>query len=384
MPFDGASFPSLVTTAARRSQRREDDQRIADLLIEGGIAPGDVYVIPDDDEIEDILLSDDGEWSETWGRPLRRWSGFPSQAQTIKLRRGLFYAAFAAQRGIESVRQIRLSAPVCTIPLTALRRMHADISKKMMDRLRDGKKRYAPGIAIDMVAAHVKRDGHGCVYLHFHLVTRGGTFEELCALRRFITFRRDLPTGWDWWDDESEADGEDDSIDRHPAALVQYTAKGLAAAIDDDWTPDELAELFRQTRGVALVRPAGEFRQWIGDIDRAGMTVKRGKYGTAEVVPKRPATLGIRRHKEKLFKSAGFSILRRLDEYDFGDGIRRRAWLLRGHVGLTVTDIGDIYILDGAPFTVYAPIAELVPAATIEHHQNLGWTRPPPLHARPD
>lgn len=382
MPFDGENFPAhnVVTMATRRSQRRDDDQRVAEILIEGGIPSGDVYAVPDD-EIEDCVLSDDGQWAEGWGRPLRRWAGFPSQAHAAQTRRALYYTAYAAQRGIGSVRQVRISAPVCAVPLPYLRRIHSGTSRRLMERLRYGIAKYAPGFVVDIIAAEVVRDGDGCAYLHFHLVTRGGTPAELAALRRYWhSTRSGLPTGWEWWDDESD-DEEDDRTEHHPAALVNYASKGLAAAtLDDEWTPAELAELFRQTRGVALVRATGEFRHWLGDLDRAGFTVRRGDYGTAVIVPKRPAALRIHRHKEKLFKSAGFSILRRLDEYDFGDGIRRRALLVRGRAGLTIADIDDFYVLADTPITDYTPIPESPrPTQPDDHRILVGLAPPLPL-----
>lgn len=380
MPFDGATWttPDIAAAPAmRRVQRRDDDQRLAAMLVEGGVPAAAVYGVPDDEDVEDCVLSDDGEWAEGWGRPLRRWSGFPSQAHASQARRALLYAAFSAQRGIDRVRQVRVSAPVCSVPLTALRHVHAETSRRLMERLRYGIARYAPGLRIDMIAAEIVRDGPGFAYLHFHLVTRGGTLAELSALRGYWTSTRaGLPTGWDWWDAETDTGDEDDRTERHPAALVQYLSKGLAAALDDDWTPEEIGEFFRQTRGVAMVRAAGEFRRWLGDLDRAGMTVRRGDYGCAVIVPKRPQRLGIRRHRERLFTTVGFSVLRRLEEYDFGDGRKRRAWLVRGHAGLTMTDLAAVYMLADAS-TDYAPIPESLPATAIGHPQSPDETRPP-------
>ncbi len=343
----------------RRVQRRDDDQRLAALLVEGGIPPEDVYAVSDDEDVEDCVLSDDGEWVEERGRPLRRWSGFPSQAHAAQTRRGLFYMAFAAQRGIDRVRQIRISAPVCSLPLDTLRRVHAETSRDLLERLRYGIARYAPSLRVDLIAAEIVRDGPRCVYLHYHLVTRDGTLAELSALRQYwTTTRGGLTAGWDWWDAEMDTDDEDDDrTERHPSALVQYASKGLAAAIDETWSAEELAELCRQTRGVALVRAKGEYRRWLGDLDRDGLTVRRGEYGVAEIVPKRPQRLGIRRRRERLFTSAGFNVLRRLD-YDFGDGICRRAWLVRGPAGLTMTDIAGVYVLGDVHSTDHAPIPE--------------------------
>jgi len=381
VPLDDTVWTdTAAATALRRCRRRDDDQRLAALLVEGGIPADAVYAVPDD-EVEDCVLSDDGQWAEEWGRPLRRWSGYQSQAHAAQTRRALFYAAFAAQQGINRVRQIRISAPVCSVPLTTLRSVHAETSRRVAERLRYGIARYAPGIAVDQVTAEVKRDGAWRAYLHFHIVTRGGTPAEVAALLRYWTMTRGgLQNGWGWWDSETAVaeEGEDDRTERHPAALINYVSKGLAAAIsDDDWTPEELAELYRQTRGVALIRAKGDFARWLGDLDRAGLTVRRGDYGVAEIIPKRPQRLGVRRHRERLFLSAGFSILRRLEEYDFGDGIRRRAWLVRGHARLTIGDINAVYLLGEAPLTEDAPIPESPPLAPPGHPQSLALLRPP-------
>lgn len=367
MPFDGSVWtPTLFPLQPARSARRDDDQRLASMLLEGGIWPAAIYAVPADENVEDYVLSEDGGWVEEWGRPLRRWAGFPSQSHSTQAKRALFYTAFAAQRGIDRVYQIRVAAPVCSIPLTALRRAHAETSRRVMDRLRYWLERNTSRLRVDMIAAEVVRDGKDCVYLHFHLITRVGTHAELATLRRFwTTTRSGLPTGWDWWDSSMDADDEEEEsrTERHPAALVHYVAKGLAAALDDDWTPEELAEVWRQTRGVAMVRATGEFRRWLGDLERAGLTVRRGDYGAAIVVPKRPQRLRIRRHREKLFQSVGFSVLHRLEEYDFGDGVRRRAWLVRGYSGLTMGDIASVYDLGDTHFTGYASIPESEPIA---------------------
>lgn len=333
--------PCNASDSEAARQRRDDDQRLAALLLEGGIAAHELFVLPDAPDDEDQLVSDDGDYTEALGRPLRRWPGFASQAFRAKTRRGLFYTAFAAEHGIETVRQICVAAPVCSLPLNALRRAHEVDSARLRERLRYGIARYAPNLAVDLIAAEIVRDGTGAVYLHFHLVIRGGSAEELEALRRYWVGEGPgrLPSGWAWWD----AEGDDERLERHPAALVQYAAAGLAEALDDEWTPAELAELFRQTRGLAMVRAVGPFRRWLGKLDVAGETVQRGKYGVAEIVPKTPPRNGARRLKEKLFSSAGFIFLRRV-EHDFGDGVRRSAWLVRGRPGVTAADIKATYM----------------------------------------
>lgn len=262
---------------------------------------------------------------------------FPSQAFAAKVRHGLRYTAFLGDLGVTEVRQVRVAAPARSVPLTELRQAHADTSRRVADRLRYGIRRHAPGIAVDLIAAHIKRNGDGCVYLHFHVVARGGTPAEWAALERYWVGAWNCPTGWLWW----HTDDEDERLDRHPAALVQYAAAGLAEELDEEWTPEELAELWRQTRGLSLVRAVGEYRRWLGNLDRDGLTVRRGEYGVAEIVPRRTA-VRVQRLKEKLFTNVGFTILRAV-LHDFGDGFLRESWHVRGSPGVTADDVRAVY-----------------------------------------
>lgn len=316
-------------------QLRVDDQRLAALLIEGGLTHADVHAVPPDSD--DQYVSDDGEWTESLGCALRRHQMFPTQAHAAKTRHGLRYIVYAGKHGIDTVRQIRVAAPVCSVPLTELRRAHADTSRRVTDRLRYGIRRHAPGVAVDLVATHIKRDGPNSVYLHFHIVARGGTPADWAALERYWVGVWDRPTGWLWWHTEDD----DERLDRHPAALVQYVAAGLAEELDEDWTPEELAELWRQTRGVALIRAVGEYRRWLGKLDADGKTIRRNKYGVAEIVPRNPV-VRVKRLREHLFTSCGFSVLRRI-VHDFGDGVLRTAWHVRGRPGVTAADVRAVY-----------------------------------------
>ena len=350
-------------------QRRDDDQHLAALLAEGGLTEAELYAAPPGSE--DQLVSRDGEREESLGRALRRWSGFPSQAHRAKVARGLSYPLFAGVHGISAVRQVRVAAPVCSVPLAALRAAHADTSRRLTERLRYGLARHAPGVSIDLIAAHIHRDGEGYAYLHFHLVARGGTPEEWDALERYWV-GESRPTGWDWWFAE-----DDDRLGRHPAALVQYAAAGLAEEIDAEWTPAELAELWRQTRGVALVRAVGEYRRWLGALDADGMTVRRHpQYGVAEIVPRRPA-VRLQRHKDKLFTSAGFGILR-VVWHDYGDGVLRESWHVRGRPGVTAADVRAVYAVADVTSTGTTAIPESLSAAPGEPPQSPPPTPPPP------
>jgi len=178
--------------------RREDDQRLAALLIEGGIQAAEVYTLPGDPDALDQIVSDDGEWVEVLGRPIRRWAGFPTQAHQNKLRRGLFYAAYAAVKGIAKVLQIRVAAPVCSVRIEEFGSTHAKTSRQVKARLRYGIQKFAPNLKVDIIASHVIKDGPGRVYIHFHIVARDGTATELEALRKYWCGPDDRQTGWDW------------------------------------------------------------------------------------------------------------------------------------------------------------------------------------------
>ena len=316
-------------------QRRDDDQRLAALLIEGGLADADAHAAPPGSD--DQYISKRDSHTESLGRAIRRHQMFSAQAYRNKVRHGLCHTLYAAENGIDTVRQIRVAAPVCSIPLDALRRMHADTSRRLADRLRYGIARHAPGVAFDLIAAHIQLDGDGSVYLHFHIVGRGGTPEEWTALETYFVGGKNRPeTGWLWWTAQ-----DDDRLDRHPAALVQYAAAGLAEELDDTWTPEELVELWHQTRGVALVRAVGEYRKWLGKLDADGNTVQRNKYGVAEIVPRNPV-VRVQRLREHLFTSCGFTVLRTV-WHDFGDGVMREAWHVRGRPGVTAAEIRAVY-----------------------------------------
>ncbi|MDQ2106754.1 hypothetical protein [Azospirillum isscasi] len=82
-------FASYDDTRADARQRRDDDQRLAALLIEGGLTDADVHAAPPDSD--DQFVATDDSWTESLGRALRRHAMFPSQAYRNKVRHGLCY-----------------------------------------------------------------------------------------------------------------------------------------------------------------------------------------------------------------------------------------------------------------------------------------------------
>lgn len=321
-----------VDKRGRRSAatlRREADQRIVERLLAGGVSPEELFLSPDPDNVE-TAISDDGLYSECWGRPLRRWLGFVSQAHTEANRKALRYQVFCAVKGIRDVVQVRVSPPACRVPLHEVRGAHGYWSDKLTDRLRYACRRIAPDLRVDIVDAHVCRDSAWTGYLHFHLAVRGRP-EAFAAFEEYLT-----RGSWDVWYPEN-------SGDHHPAALAWYDASGLtASAQNEEWSPEELAELYRQTRGLAMSRAVGEYRQWVHEeLASLDQTVIRQKDGSGKIVPRCPR-LRVQRLKSALFQSVGFVAIRRA-MHDFGDGRKRATWVVRGRPDVTINEIWAVY-----------------------------------------
>ena len=204
-----------------RLHRRAEAADVARLLRQGGIPEYEIFIVPDG--IDDTFIADDGsQFRESRGRPLRRWSGFADQAYAIKRQRGIEYAAFADERGIDAVRQIRITAPGARIPITKFRAYQSTMSAKLHDRLRHGISWYCKNLRVDLKAVELVKIGPGQIYVHFHLVTRGGSAEELEEMRQYWVGRSGRPaTGWEWWD--TEADGAPEDLER------KYLAPGITS-----------------------------------------------------------------------------------------------------------------------------------------------------------
>ena len=313
---------------------------IAEKLVEGGLDPDEVYLTPA--EIADTMLALDGsDLRDELGRPRRAWSGYPDHAHVLKTRVGREYALFAEANGIHSVTQVVIRPPVSTFPLADLGDWHKRYSATLGEMLRYARRTRAPNFAWDLVSAEFRNVGEGgwSIDGHFHLTTRSATPVELDGVQRYFESR-----GWSFW----FTPAEDAAAGEHPSALAQYQAKGLADALegDEEWQPDAIAELRRQTWGLALTRATGAFRSWKAETARAGLTVVENEHGRPMLAPKRVLANRLRR---KLGQSAS-AIALRLCIHDFGDGLFRRAIRVRGDAQVTLADIASAYHLDELTF----------------------------------
>ena len=361
-PFFGAGRRRSADRSAAARERREDAAEIAALLVEGGLAPDDVYLTAA--EIGDTMLAlDDSENRDWLGRPRRAWAGYPDHAHILKTKVGREYALFADANDIGQVIQVVIRPPESVYALTSLAARHAADSATLGEMLRYARNSRAPDFAWDVVSAEICNAGQGgwLVDGHFHLTTRGADSAALRAIQEYFEAR-----GWAFW---FTADDDEDA-GRHPAALVQYQSKGLAAAVNggNGWCPDALAELRRQTFGLAMTRATGAFRVWKAEVARAGLAAVEDSNGKPTLAPRRIVGARLRR---KLRESTSIVALR-LCVHDFGDGLFRRSIRVRGAATITLADVAAVYDLDHITLSK-------VNTATPESNPS----RPPPAEVPP-
>ncbi|MTJ81119.1 MAG: hypothetical protein F8N37_08880 [Telmatospirillum sp.] len=179
-PFYGAGRKRTRDRSLAAQERREKAAVIAEMLVEGGLDPDEVYLAPA--EVVDTVLAFDGSGlRDELGRPRRAWAGFADHAHVLKTCVGREYALFAEAHGIEAVTQVVIRPPCSTIALTELATWHGHVSEKLGEMLRYARRSRAPGFVWDLVSAEVQNVGQGGwrVDGHFHLTTRGADPEAL-------------------------------------------------------------------------------------------------------------------------------------------------------------------------------------------------------------
>jgi hypothetical protein len=340
---DALTFPGagrkrdIALSRGARHRRQEADETARDLL-RGGLRDEEVYAAVDGDTMLDLATC--GALRDYLGRQRRRWHGFADEAHALKAKWGREYAAFCGAEGITRAIQVVVRAPMSVVRLTELREVHARDSKRLGERLRYGRKRFAPGLTCDLVCSEVRvLAQHGAeVDMHFHLAARG-SIEDFHEMRAYFH-----ASGWTWWDSLT---GGSEETERYPGALAQYESKSLAETIrqaNEDglaFSAENLAEFHRQTRHLAMTRAVGAFRRWKGELDRDGLAVIEEADGRVTIRPRRrlPA---IARLRERLFTTTGARLLR-LVLHDFGDGMMRPAMRVRGQEGISFGEIADTY-----------------------------------------
>ena len=376
LAFPGAGRRRDVGLSIAARDRRAEAGRTAELLLQGGLRDDEVHAAADGDTVLDLATR--GAMREFLGRQRRRWHGFADEAHALKARLGRDYAAFCGDHGITQAIQVVIRAPVSVILLADLRATHRRDSDSLSEKLRYGRRRIAPSLACDLISAEVLSVArHGAdVDLHFHLAVRGNRAD--CERMRAY-FQR---TGWAWWDSLT---GGSQETERYPGALVQYESKSLAETIRQAnangaaFSPENLAELLRQTRRVAMTRATGAFRKWKGQLAQDGLMVVEGEDGRI-AIRERPRISAVARLRERLFTTTGASLLR-LTIYDFGDGMMRPAIRVRGREGITFAEIAETYEIADAVTAARRALLSLGKTANPESFQaadNEGGDRWPP------
>lgn len=343
LAFPGAGRRRDPTLSVTARDRRAEAERTADLLLAGGLRDDEVHAAVDGDTVLDLATC--GALRDYLGRQRRRWHGFADEAHALKAKWGREYAAFCGEREITRAIQVVVRPPVSVIPLPNLRATHARDSASLGDRLRYGRQTVAPALACDLISAEVLAVAqHGTdVDLHFHLAVRGTLVD--CQLMRTY-FQR---SGWSWWDSLT---GGSKEAERYPGALAQYESKSLAETIRQAnaggaaFSPENLAELHRQTRRVAMTRATGAFRVWKGELAKDGRIVVEDETGRLSIRDQRRVPT-LARLRERLFTTTGASLLR-LTLHDFGDGVMRPAMRVRGRADISFAEIAATYAVADA------------------------------------
>lgn len=333
-PFHGAGRCRTLDRSIAARERRHDAATIAEMLFRGGLSADEVYRTPA--EIKDSILAVDGSGlHDDLGRPRRAWAGFPDHAFTLKTKAGREYGLFAQTHGIDHVIQVVVRPPDSIIDLTDFAIRHSLDSKRLGGMLRHARKSRAPGFNWDIVSAEIKNVGNGgwTIDSHFHLTVRGVDADTLARIEKYFT-----ACEWSFW-----FSSDDDDEERHPAALAQYQAKGLANAIGDgtDWFPEAMAELRRQTRNITMTRSTGAFRLWKSEIAKTALAVVEDRDGKPMMAQRRIVS---ERPRRLLQQSCSFIALR-LCVHDFGDGLFRRAIRVRGGKRVSLAEVAAVYDL---------------------------------------
>ena len=144
------------------------------------------------------------------------------------------------------------------------------------------------------------------------------------------------------------------------------------------FSPENLAELHRQTRHLAMVRPTGAFRAWKGQLERNRLVVTEDENGRLTTRPRRRMST-FSRLRDRLFTSTGSRLLC-LTLHDFGDGTMRPAIRVRGRDDVTFGEIAATYEIADAVVAARRALFSLGSTAIPESFQPVprgGEGRPP-------
>tara|TARA_R110001599_G_scaffold78184_7_gene212709 strand:+ start:1664 stop:2860 length:1197 start_codon:yes stop_codon:yes gene_type:complete len=349
----------------------------ANRIIAARLHTGGVEEIYSTDELtgDFAVALDKSNRRENLGRPIHRTSLSPLQARDDKNKLAREYKVFAEKNRIRSTRQIRVAPPNCIVPLTSYREIHRVVARQLNRMVSYFCERN--DCHVDLIGTHFSRDRKvkDCGYLHFHVVFRG-TGEQADEFVRYLETGRKNRQAWNCWIEEG-------ANLKNLSANVAYVAGGAAASAQFcGWTHAQLAELYRQTHGLALTRARGEFRKFLGELSASDLVV------TADGVIRKKFRLPqsfheARRRNEFLFTSVGFRVLR-IVERRFRDAngklepFLRRAAIVRGDASVTERKIREIY--DIAPSNGEGPQLRINAAMSQFLAEQFRPDAPPPRH----
>lgn len=316
------NFSSLI---ARTKSRSESDRyqrhlvaqsSVIALLHEGGITDEELYLSNDLYAWQSCVTGE----VDVIGRRLRRNPCLPSQSRERQRHVRTLYGSYAPPQNT-NLRQIvlrRQGENVIDInhlgdaQRSQFSRLSADLRNACRRRVLEG--RVSHEIASSEVVPHA--DGGHVVDLHFHVGVRVND-NDRTVINDLVSVLRGY--GWDAW-----ADDDDHSCD--DAALITYTAKGFGGSVAgrlssegtyESWSAAALAILYRQSKGLEVVRLYGSLRAHAGAVEEADSQIRAAI---------------IKREKAKLQSQAGVSIAVAIGWHDFNGEVHRAILLKTRHI----------------------------------------------------
>jgi hypothetical protein len=249
--------------------RRRRDQKTAQKLVAGGIDEDQVYKRQ---ELVVCYLTPRERPVKSHGRLLRNWNGFDSVRDAKRAKIAADYREFCRETRIKTVTQLVLRRAENLDQETSPRVKHARESAELTRTLGYARKKF-PALRVDLISAELGPQAvrMGRFDWHFHILIRLQPYDSVLNSDRSLARQSILEelkaylikAGWIY----PEAQGR-----RSPppcgAAQAFYIAKGLPHVLKELQSlpsrdrAQKFAKLFRETRGLAMLRTSGEFREW--------------------------------------------------------------------------------------------------------------------------
>jgi hypothetical protein len=267
--FKSKDLAAAFSFSSKATLRRERDRRIAMQLVEGGITSTEIYTAS---ELVAVDIEANSNSVHSLGRLLRKWNGFHAVGQVKRAKLTDDYRRFCRDIGEPEAIQLVLRNGIKADENLSLREQHAVQSVALGRVLQYAQKKF-PSIRVDLVAAEIGPTNAGLSILewHFHLLLRVTTSQtkphtslqstKKTILKSLLAYLH--RAGW-----LTPRPLSEHSPRRSPGDQAYYVAKGLSYFVDRMEEQGEprlaplLAMVFRQTRGIALVRARGDFRHW--------------------------------------------------------------------------------------------------------------------------